>query len=84
MSSEKYDKLLDDITSSNTVNRCTKLDIHISKYRGKGLLVVSNGILCPICNRILRNVAILTNHISQHDPTIKVVKNGNILQIRKE
>lgn len=58
------------------------VEINYSKYSQEGLLQVDDGIICPKCNKILRNGAIFNSHLtSVHNEQSKVVKQNGMLYI---
>ena len=59
-----------------------RVEINYSKYNQEGLLQVDDGIICPKCNKILRNNAIFNSHLSSvHNERCKVVKQNGMLYI---
>ena len=73
--------------SLNIITNCKyptnqPVEINYSKYSQEGLLQVDDGIICPRCNKILRNNAIFNSHLSSvHNERCKVIKQNGMLYI---
>ena len=76
-----YHDAVAQLTGANLVRRRSNLHINQGKYVPEGIYSVPNGIVCPYCYSILRNQAILNNHLEKHVKGVRVQKIDGIFKL---